>query len=104
VRRDLLRANLAEGCPEPLFAARIGVCDELDCICVLELLEAGGQELHHHRARCLGSLGWHGGGDATEPGQRKALFSLSKNPSSGRYVSASTVRPNCSRSSRCCSV
>jgi hypothetical protein len=49
---------------------------------VHELLEARWEELDHLRAGDLGPLGRHGCGNATERGQRKALFSFSKNPSS----------------------
>ena len=78
---DVGRARAAEGRPEPLLAARVGVGDQLDAAGGLPLLEALGEELEHQRAAVLGLRGADGHGDPAQA-QRNALFSLSKNPSS----------------------
>jgi hypothetical protein len=59
VRRDLLRANLAEGGPEALLAPGVGIRHQFDRIRVLELLEASREELDHLGTRRLGSFGRH---------------------------------------------
>src|SRR4029079_842291 len=100
---DVLGSDLAEGRPEPLLAGRVRVGHELDAVGVVELLEAFREELEHQRARNLGALDRDGRRDAAEPGQRNALFSFWKNPSSASYVSAPALRSMSSSSSRCSS-
>ena len=63
---------------------RVRVRGELDLDAVIALLEPFGRELQHQRASLLRVLQRNADGHAPEAGQRNALFSLSKNPSSGR--------------------
>ena len=63
---------------------RVGVRGELDLVAALALLESFRRELQHQRASLFRALQRDADGDAPEAGQRNALFSLSKNPSSGR--------------------
>jgi hypothetical protein len=63
---------------------RVGIRRKLDLVAPLALLEPVRRELQHQRASLLRALQRDADGDAAEPGQRNALFSLSKNPSSGR--------------------
>ena len=91
-------------CIRPLLAAGVGVGGELDRAVVVDLLEAGGEELDHQRARLLGPPERHGHGDAPQLCQRNALFSLSKKPSSWRYVSSPEWPSNSSSRRRCSAV
>lgn len=79
---DPLGCDVREDCSQPRFAGRVRVDDEL-AVCLLEPLRV---ELEQARA-CL--LDRFAGGRDRDPAklalaQRKALFSLSKNPSPGR--------------------
>jgi hypothetical protein len=75
----------------------VAVCREL----VACLLESLGRQLDEARAQLLELLTRDADRRAD---QRKALFSLSKNPSCGVYVSASLNRSNSASSLRCSSV
>jgi hypothetical protein len=81
---DLRGAGTAERLPEPFFTAGVRVGDELDPALAVDLFEAKREQLEHHGARNLGTFGAHFDSDAAEasPGQRNALFSFSKKPSS----------------------
>ncbi len=73
-----------EDVPEALLARRVGVGHQLDAAPLLDLLEALGEELDHHRAGLLGAVAADLHRDAPEPAQRNALFSFSKKLSSWR--------------------
>src|SRR5438105_5591478 len=103
-RGNVSGRDRAEGSPEALLAAGVGVRRELDAVRKVSLLEPLREELEHDGARDLGAAGRDDRGDAPERPQRKALFSLSKNPSSSRYCSSSTVPSSRSRRLRCSSV
>src|SRR5437763_1357050 len=98
--RDVAPARVPEHLPEPLLAAGIGVGHELDAVGALDLLEAVREELDHPRPRLLGPRNRDLDRDAARGRQRNALFSLSKNPSSARYVSSVDSRSNSSSSRR----
>jgi hypothetical protein len=80
--RHRLGRDGAEFVPEPLFAGRIRVDRER----VGRLLEAFGMEVEQPGARFLEPIGRDRDLDAAKLslGQRNALFSFSKNPSSAR--------------------
>ena len=62
----------------------VGVGRELQLAAALAFLEALRDELEHPCAGLLRAFERNGHRDAAETAQRKALFSLSKKPSSGR--------------------
>ena len=72
----------AERSPETLLPTRVGVGHELDAVREVTLLEAFREELEHQRPRALRTLWRDDRRDAAQRGQRNALFSFSKNPSS----------------------
>ena len=83
VSGHVLASGAAECLPEPFLATGIGVGDQLDAVRRLDLFEAFGKELEHLRPRFFRTLDGHGHRDPPHDAQRNALFSLSKNPSSG---------------------
>src|SRR3954447_7688267 len=100
---DVLTAYGSEGMPQTLLAARIRISDELDPVGPIDFLETLREELEHLGPCFFDALGRDCDGDASQDAQRNALFSLSKNPSSARYVSSVESWSNCSRSLRCSS-
>jgi hypothetical protein len=74
----------AERARDPGSAEPVRVRGELELVPALPLLEAFGRELEHERARLLCPVERHAHRDSAEAAQRKALFSFSKKPSSGR--------------------
>ena len=66
----------------------------------LFLDEAGRSELEQLSDHLVESTRWNGDPRTEELAQRNALFSFSKNPSSGRYVLPSAVFANSSSSRR----
>src|SRR5918995_964498 len=83
VGRDVVLLCRAERAGDARPAVRIGVRRELDLVAALALLEPFRRELQHQRASLLRALLRNADGDAAKAAQRNALFSLSKNPSSG---------------------
>jgi hypothetical protein len=81
-RLDRFRGDVAERGPKSLLARRVGVRDERPLL----LFEALRVQLEQPGSRRLKGIGRDGDADPAEldPAQRKALFSLSKKPSSGR--------------------
>ena len=84
VGRDVVLLRGTERPRDPRPAVRVGVGGELDLRPALALLEPFRRELQHQRASLFRALQRDADRDAAEAGQRNALFSLSKNPSSGR--------------------
>ena len=84
VRGDVLSAHASERVPETFLAPRVGVRDKLDPVDPIHLLEALGKELEHLGPCFFDALGRDCDRDASQDVQRKALFSLSKNPSLAR--------------------
>ena len=78
----------AEALPQPAGARVVGEGRELDRVPPLFLDEALREQLEHRRRRLFGPLAPNDDG-RTQEAQRKALFSFSKKPSSGRYVLSS---------------
>jgi hypothetical protein len=81
---DVGGGGTAERLPDALLAGRVRVCRQLERAVRVELLEALGEELEHHRPRGLGATGRDRDRDPAEDAQRRALLSLSKKPSSRR--------------------
>jgi hypothetical protein len=79
---DRLGGDVGKGGADPGLALLVGVGDQPP----LRLLEALGMELEEDRPRLFERVRRDCDGDPAEDveGQRNALFSLSKNPSSGR--------------------
>ena len=84
VGRNILAAHASERMPETFLAAGVGVGDELDPVRSVDFLEALGEELQHLSPCFFDALGRDCDRDAPQDVQRKALFSLSKNPSPAR--------------------
>src|SRR5207244_8017267 len=103
-RFDVGRARAAEGVPEAFLAGGVGVRNELGRTASLDLLESAREQLEHHGAGLLQPLVGDLDADSAQGAQRKALFSFSKKPSSGLYVSASLACSNRSSRPRCSSV
>ena len=78
----VVAARATEEVPQALLAARVGVRRELNAFGAVDLLEALGEELEHGRARLLQPLAPDLDRNSAETGQRNALFSFSKKPSS----------------------
>ena len=81
VRGHILSAHASERVPETFLAPRVRVRDELDPIGSIDLLEAVGEEFEHLGPCFFDALDRDCDRHASQDVQRKALFSLSKNPS-----------------------
>jgi hypothetical protein len=84
VRRHVGGRDGTERGQQPRLASRVGVGRQHDLIAAVGFLEALGKEREHLGARALGRVAGDGDRDPSDAAQRKALFSLSKNPSSLR--------------------
>ena len=83
VGSDILSTHPSERVPETFLTAGVRVGHELDPVRSIDLFEAVGKELEHLCPRFFDALYRNCDRDAPQDVQRKALFSLSKNPSLG---------------------
>jgi hypothetical protein len=88
-----LDTNVAEARAEPLSPGLVGERDQLGRVGSVDLGEPVRKQLEHRGRRLLDELAGNDDRSA-EQAQRKALFSFSKKPSSGRYVSSLAICSN----------
>src|SRR5207342_1899435 len=98
-----LDAGVGEPRAQPFGSGVVGERDELRRLGAGKLGEPFRKELEHRRCRLLDELAGNDDGSAQQA-QRKALFSFSKKPSSGLYVSSFAVCSNSPSRRRCSSV
>jgi hypothetical protein len=65
---DVGNGSAAERLPDPLLAGRVRIGGDLESRSTLDLLEALGEDLEHHRPSLLGAGGRDGDRDALEEG------------------------------------